>query len=109
MACLLAMTFEQYCAVIETTARVHGYSMFLPSLYEADTRRELHVYDSVPTQGNDEMIARAWARSFMPQGERVFLACRGERGVINVFEFFEGRERRKQRILIDANSNETCG
>ena len=103
------MTFEQYCAVIETTARVHGYSMFLPSLYEADARRELHVYDSVPTQGNDENVARAWARMFMPKGERVYLACRGEQGVINVFEFVEGHERRKQRILIDSRSTETCG
>ncbi len=45
----------------------------------------------------------------MPQGERVYLACRGEHGVINVYEFVEGHERRKQRILIEARSNETCG
>lgn len=109
MACLLAMTFEQYCAVIETTARVHGYSMFLPSLYEADTRRELHVYDAVPSQGSDETTARAWAKTFMPQGERVFLACRGEHGVINVFEFSEGHERRKQSIRIENRNSETCG
>ncbi len=105
MTCLLAMTFEDYCAMIAETARVNGYSMFLPSLYEADTRRELHVYDRIPNQGNDETIARAWAKTFMTRGERVFLACRGERGVINVFEFSEGREKRKQRIMIP----ETCG
>ncbi len=95
------MTFEQYCAVIETTARVHGYNTFLPSLYEAETKRELHVYDSMPAQGSEESVARAWARTFMPQGERVYLACRGERGVINVYEFFQGNEHRKQRILVD--------
>lgn len=109
MACLRAMTFEQYCAVIETTARVHGYNMFLPSLYEAEHRRELHVYDAVPSQGNDEATARAWAKSFMAQGERVYLACRGERGVINVFEFVEGHERRRQRIIIEPRSSESCG
>ena len=103
------MTFEQYCAVIETTARVHGYSMFLPSLYEADVRREMHVYDSVPAQGNEEAVARAWAKTFMARGERIYLACRGEHGVINVFEFVEGSERRKQRIAIDSNNMGTCG
>lgn len=102
------MTFEQYCAVIETTARVHGYSMFLPSLYEADSRRELHVYDSIPPQGNDEAIARAWAKTFMSQGERLYLACRGEMGIINVFEFAQGQECRRQRIVIEGRPPLEC-
>lgn len=108
MVCLLAMTFEQYCAVIETTARVHGYNTFLPSLYEADSRRELHVYDAmpIPTHSNEEAVARAWAKTFMPQGERIYLAYRGEQGVIHVFEFVEGSERRMQRIVIDGSC---CG
>ncbi len=103
------MTFEQYCAVIETTARVHGSNMFLPSLYEADTKCQLHVYDSLPDQGTDETIARAWAKTFMARGERIYLACRGELGTIDVFEFAEGHERRKQRIVIEGPNMGTCG
>ncbi len=84
------MTFEEYCLVIETTVRQQGYDAFLPSMYDSSRSPGLRVCSEMPEPGTDEQFAQRWARPYMRDGKRLYLAYRSDPGVIQVCEFMHG-------------------